>query len=117
MTTPESPANPPQYPPPATTTPPPPSAPPSGTDPNSYQNVSQNTSGQEKGAAGDPLGIWQNFLSMGGTEASKQQVEMFLNSLVKFMASAVINEANKAAKQEYLRTKAVIEGRDPNDIN
>jgi hypothetical protein len=66
---------------------------------------------------GDPLGIWKKFLSQGGNQATPQEVTMFLNTLVKFMASTVINEANKAAKQAYLRTKAVIEGRDPNDIN
>ncbi len=57
----------------------------------------------------DPTGVWQKFLSASGTQATPQDVQAFMQGLLK-MFSIVIQQQQAAAQRANQNLKDIIEG-------
>ena len=62
----------------------------------------------------DPTGVWQKFLSVGGNQATAQEVKMFIQGLMKSF-NTLIQQQQAAAAKAHQRLKNVAEGKDPDD--
>ncbi|PWU14980.1 MAG: hypothetical protein C5B45_03570 [Chlamydiae bacterium] len=59
----------------------------------------------------EALGVWQTFLSQGGTPATKEQTQLFINGILKFFTTLVAQERKKLSEaNKHLRD--VIEGKE-----
>ncbi len=61
------------------------------------------------GSFSDPAGVWQKFLSMSGSPASKKDVEQFFKTLLNFY-SLMIKQSDEAHKRAMQQQKDVISG-------
>lgn len=54
----------------------------------------------------DPAGVWSKFLSQGGTQATPEQVKMFLQQFEKMLQLEVKKQADawKRAAQEFKKS-------------
>lgn len=57
----------------------------------------------------DPTGVWQRFLSASGTQATPQDVQTFMQGLLK-MFSIVIQQQQEAAQRANQNLKEIAEG-------
>jgi hypothetical protein len=79
--------------------------PPSGPQPIQPQKPTPSPKEQEA------IRVWQTFLSQGGTPATKEQTQLFMNGILKFFNTLVAQERAKLSKaNKHLRD--VIEGKE-----
>ncbi|MBI3236433.1 MAG: hypothetical protein HYZ48_01795 [Chlamydiales bacterium] len=92
---------------------------PNNTDPSSkapygsVQDGSVQSSTQQapqKTSPMDPTGIWQDFLSTSGSPATPQDVQLFLQSLLKFFSTEIFRQQAEAAKRSKEMLKKAISG-------
>ncbi len=80
--------------------------PPSGPQPIQPQKPTPSSKNEQ-----EALGVWQTFLSQGGTPATKEQTQLFINGILKFFNTLVAQERAKLSKaNKHLRD--VIEGKE-----
>ena len=85
----------------------PPTAPAAAYPPSSSASTPEQTTSWE-----DPTGVSTKFLSTGGSQATPEQVQSFLSTLLKFFSKVILQESEEAAKRSAKQMKDAIEGRD-----
>ncbi len=57
----------------------------------------------------DPMGVWQKFLSAGGIKATPQEVQMFIQGMMK-MFNVVIQQQNESYRRSNEQLKKAEQG-------
>lgn len=76
-----------------------------------YPPSSSSSTPQQTTSWEDPTGVWTKFLSTGGSQATPEQVQSFLSTLLKFFSKVILQQSEEAAKRSAKQMKDAIEGR------
>lgn len=60
----------------------------------------------------DPTGTWAKFLGGSGSPASPKEVEMFINTLMKFFSNVIFQQMKESSQRANRQLKDAIEGND-----
>ncbi len=61
---------------------------------------------------GDPAGVWQRFLTINGQQPSPEEVQLFVQGLLKFF-NVMIQQQQASMQRANEQLKRVAQGQDP----